>query len=391
MPTPQPSPPAAGPDRSGQGRRKITSRKVIGPGRDPAEADDSVVAWAQRYLDQAVRGVRSDEVAGKIGRHLERFAGWLVTGLGHDRVSAVTPREVAAWRDHLAAEGIIGRDGTAAEMAPATVNNHLAHLSALFSWITVHAPARLLRHGDPTKKVEPLPLPAPQVRALAGPQVRTVKNVLDRIEGFHQLHGRRHRGQALAVHRHARPLRDRAIVHLILGTGLRRGEIIGLDLAQLDPADPAGLRRVKKARLNDVRGKGRTSRSVFLGRDARNALADYLEAERPGDADEQSEALFLAASSIAARRPGGRLSPRSVNTIVGEIGRIHDAETADRDRHLGVLRPHDLRHTFGYRLSEASGHNRAELERRLGHANDRYLRLYTNPPDDIAAGYVEDL
>ena len=56
-----------------------------------------------------------------------------------------------------------------------------------------------------------------------------------------------------------------------------------------------------------------------------------------------------------------------------------------------AVRFHDLRHTFGYRLSEASGHNRAELERRLGHANDRYLRLYTNPPDEIAAGYVEDL
>ena len=47
--------------------------------------------------------------------------------------------------------------------------------------------------------------------------------------------------------------------------------------------------------------------------------------------------------------------------------------------------------TFGCRLSETSGHNRAELERRLGHADDRYLRLYTNPPDDTAAGYVEDL
>lgn len=89
--------------------------------------------------------------------------------------------------------------------------------------------------------------------------------------------------------------------------------------------------------------------------------------------------------------PGGRLSPRSINTIVGEVGRIHDAETTDHGRHLGTLRPHDLRHTFGYRLSEASGHNRAELERRLGHANDRYLRLYTNPPDDIAASYVEHL
>jgi site-specific recombinase XerD len=141
-----------------------------------------------------------------------------------------------------------------------------------------------------------------------------------------------------------------AVVHLILGTGLRRAEVTGLDLAQLDPADPAGLRRVKKAKLNGVRGKGRTSRSVFLGRDARHAIADYLETERPGDTDEQSEALFLAAASIGARRPGGRLSPRSVNTIVGEIGRIHDAETADRERRLGVLRPHDLRHTFGYQF-----------------------------------------
>jgi site-specific recombinase XerD len=373
-------------------RRKITSRKVIDPDRGPATAGDSLTAWTQRYLDLAVRGVRSAEVTGKIARHLERFAAWLIAGLGHDRVSAVTPREVAAWRDHLAAEGNAGRGGTVTGMAPATVNNHLAHLSALFSWITVQAPAGLLRHGDPTKKVEPLPLPAPQVRALAGAQVRTVKNVLDRIEGFRQLNGRRHRGGgASAVHRHSRPLRDRAIVHLILGTGLRRAEVTGLDLDQLDPAGPAELRRVKKARLNGVRGKGRTSRTVFLGRDARQAIADYLESERPGDADEQSDALFLAASSIGARRPGGRLSPRSVNTIVSEIGRIHDAETTDRERRLGVLRPHDLRHTFGYRLSEASGHNRAELERRLGHANDRYLRLYTNPPDDIAAGYIEDL
>ena len=366
---------------------------MMGLERGTGGADDSLAAWAQRYLDLAVRGVRSDEVAGKIARHLDRFTAWLIGGLGHDRISAVTPREVAAWRDHLAAHGNTGRDGTTTAMAPATVNNHLAHLSALFSWITVHAPAGLLRHGDPTKKVALLRLPAPQVRALSGAQVRTVKNVLDRIEGFHQLGGRRHRGgrAAPAVHRHARPLRDRAIVHLILGTGLRRAEVTGLDLDQLEPADPAELRRVKRARLNGVRGKGRTSRTVFLGRNARHAIAGYLESERPGDADHRSEALFLAASSISARRPGGRLSPRSVNTIVAGIGRLHDAETADRERQLGVLRPHDLRHTFGYRLSEASGHNRAELERRLGHANDRYLRLYTNPPDDIAAGYVEDL
>jgi integrase len=381
------------PAGGGQDRRKVTSRKVIGLPDAAPDASDSLAVWIERYLELAVRGVRSAEVAGKIARHLGRFADWIADGLGHDRVSAVTPREIAAWRNHLAAEGNRGRDGVLAPMAPATVNNHLAHLSALFTWISAHAPAGLLPHGDPAKRVEPLRLPAPEPRALGEAQVRTVKNVLDRIEGFHRLTGRRHRGAAAApaLHRHARPRRDRAIVYLMLGTGLRRAEIAGLDQVQLQPHDPVELRRVRKARLAGVRGKGRTSRTVFLGRDARTALADYLEHERPSDADEISEALFLSARSIAARRPGGRLSPRSINTIVGEVGRLHDLEVTGTDRQLGTLRPHDLRHSFAYRLSAASGHNRAELERRLGHANDRYLRLYTNPPEDIAAGFVEDL
>lgn len=277
-------------------------------------------------------------------------------------------------------------------MAPATVNNHLAHLSAFFTWTRTHAAAKVLPGGDPTKGVDALPLPAPEVRALTEAQVRTVKNILDRLEHFHRLKGRRHQGRgAVAVrHGHARPLRDRALVHVLLGTGLRRAELVGLDLDQLVPAEPEELRRVKKARLEKVRGKGRTTRTVFLGRDARAALADYLEYERPGDTDPASVALFLAAASIASRRAGGGLSPRTVNTVLGQVGRVHDAEV-EGERQLGVLRPHDGRHTFAYRLSAASGHNRPELERRLGHANDRYLRLYTNPPEDVAAGWAEEL
>ncbi|MGV9310368.1 tyrosine-type recombinase/integrase [Nonomuraea sp. NPDC003727] len=157
-------------------------------------------------------------------------------------------------------------------------------------------------------------------------------------------------------------MRDRAIVYLLFGTGLRRAEVVGLN-----------------------------SRTVFLARDARQALADYLNQERPATLPPvpPPAALFLSAASIAARRPDGRLSPRSINDIVGEVGRLHDAQMSDPERRLGVLLPHDARHTFAFQLSQASGHNRAE--RRLGHANDRYLRLYTNPPDDIAAGYIEDL
>ncbi|MGS2619952.1 hypothetical protein ACVCAH_36585 [Micromonospora sp. LZ34] len=60
------------------------------------QADDSLTVWIERYLDLAVRGVRSTEVAAKIARHLGRFAAWITDGLGHDRLSAVTVREVTA-------------------------------------------------------------------------------------------------------------------------------------------------------------------------------------------------------------------------------------------------------------------------------------------------------
>ncbi|MEV4116751.1 hypothetical protein [Nonomuraea sp. NPDC049695] len=86
-------------------RAEITSRKVVSLSERLDSADDSLTAWSERYLDLAVRGARSSEVTGKITRHLERFVAWTTSGLGHDRLSAVTSREVTAWRDHLAAAG----------------------------------------------------------------------------------------------------------------------------------------------------------------------------------------------------------------------------------------------------------------------------------------------
>ncbi len=144
-------------------------------------------------------------------------------GFGHDRIAAVTAREVTLWREHLTGTAVRTlADGRVQAMAPATVNNHLAHLLALFTWTVAHAPSGLLVHGDPTKGVELLPLPAPQPRALTDAQVRTVKNVLDRLDGFHRLKGRRHQGTDArpARHAHARPVRDRAIVAVLFGPGL---------------------------------------------------------------------------------------------------------------------------------------------------------------------------
>ncbi len=162
-----------------------------------------------------------------------------------------------------------------------------------------------------------------------------------------------------------------------------------LDLGQVEPNEPEGLRAARRVRVRGVKGKGGTERNVFLSKDAREALAEYLETERPKDAGPASEALFLSAAGSPARREDGRLSVRAVNLILERIGRWHDAEVTDPAREISPLRPHDLRHTFAYRLAAQTGKDAYELERRLGHGSQRYIQRYTNPPEDVAAKYVE--
>ena len=223
--------------------------------------------------------------------------------------------------------------------------------------------------------------------ALNEDQVRSLKNLCDRLERFHLRKGRRHTG--MTVQAHARPWRDRAIVYLLLSTGLRREEVIRLDLDQIEPRTPEALRTARKAKITRVKGKGKTERTVFLSADGRSALADYFERERNRDASDGQTALFLTAASSAVRASDGRLSLRTFNLILEQIGRWHDAEQRDPARHISPLRPHDLRHTFAFQLAKVTGANTYELERRLGHRSQRYIQRYTNPPEHVAATYIE--
>lgn len=334
-------------------------------------------AWAARYDELALTGVRSREVTERIVLHLLRFAEYMEATYGDQRLGTVVRRDVVGWRDALVASGL----------GPSTVNNHLASLAGFCGWVAAQDPQALPR-GNPTSGVRMLALAPLEPRALTPAQVRSLKSVVDRLERFHAPKGRRNdRGEA--QHGHARAMRDRAIVYVLLSTGLRREELVMLDLSQVSPRDPARLRDAKRARLTAVVGKGGTTRTVFLSADARTALADYLEHERPQDASADALAVFLSAVSVASRRPGGRLSPRSINAILERIGRWHDAEHTDPARWISPLHPHALRHTFAFALAETTGKDAYELERRLGHRSQRYIARYTNPPEEIAASYVE--
>ncbi|MBV9280013.1 MAG: tyrosine-type recombinase/integrase [Chloroflexi bacterium] len=318
-------------------------------------------------------------MADKITLHLQRFLTFFSDRYGHDRSSACLKRDVVAWQTQLREGGL----------APATVNNHLTSLSGFTTWVQAQAP-QVFPLGDPAKGIGELGLPPLEPRALRPEQVRSLKNICDRLPRLYQKKGRQWTNrQEIGTHERRRPHRDRAIVYVLLSTGLRREELVNLDLDQLIPSPPQALRTARHARIARVRGKGKTERTVFLSADARSALADYLERERPRDAGPQMQALFLSAAGIPARRPEGRLSVRAINLILEQIGRWHDAELDDPARHISPLRPHDLRHTFAFHLATVTGADAYELERRLGHRSQRYIQRYTNPPEHIAASYVE--
>lgn len=334
-------------------------------------------AWTARYEELALTGVRSREVTDRIALHLDRFAEYLLAAYGHERLNTVVRRDVAGWRDALVASGL----------GPSTVNSHLASLAGFCGWVAAQSPDAL-PGPNPTSGVRTLAQAPLEPRALTPAQVRSLKSVVDRLERFHSAKGRRTSGGEVQ-HGHARAIRDRAIVYVLLSTGLRREELVMLDTGQVSPREPELLRDAKRARLVAVVGKGGITRTVFLSADARTALADYLELERPRDASAESSAVFLSAASVASRRTDGRLSTRSINAILERIGRWHDAEHTDPARWVSPLRPHDLRHTFAFALAETTGKDAYELERRLGHRSQRYIARYTNPPEEIAASYVE--
>jgi site-specific recombinase XerD len=153
-----------------------------------------------------------------------------------------------------------------------------------------------------------------------------------------------------------RRLRDRALVELLYGAGLRVGEAVSLDRASVD------LER----RLVHCVGKGGKERVVPLGRQAAEALRRYLARGRPFlDARHRPE-LFLNARGGGLTRAGVFLILRGLAAEAGlEPERIH---------------PHLLRHSFATHLLEGGADLRS-VQEMLGHADLSTTELYTHVSD----------
>jgi integrase/recombinase XerC len=147
--------------------------------------------------------------------------------------------------------------------------------------------------------------------------------------------------------------RDRAILELLYGTGIRLNELIQLNLGDID----------FHAGTVKVLGKGRKHRVVPVGSKARESVTAYLRVRgeflEKGDA---TPALFLSAR-------GKRVYPKGVNLIVNRyLGQVSE---------LKKKSPHVLRHTFATHLLNRGADLRAVKEL-LGHESLSTTQLYTH-------------
>jgi len=152
-------------------------------------------------------------------------------------------------------------------------------------------------------------------------------------------------------------LREKALVALMCYGGLRRSEIVALDVGDVAPG--FGLRRVQ--------GKGGVEAAVPLPEIAQRVLGDYIATERPTAA--ATEALFVSRfKTKGGQVVEGRMKSHRVWKITKAIG-----------ARAGVpeLHPHAFRHSCGVELLRRSGGNLRAVQEHLRHADIQTTTIYT--------------
>ena len=149
-------------------------------------------------------------------------------------------------------------------------------------------------------------------------------------------------------------LRDRAMIEVLLGTGIRLGELAALDMDDID-LDAKHLR---------VRAKGNVPQVKFIKTDLRTLLRRYL-AERRRHGRPEMEALFLS-------NRNGRLCQRQIANRLAHWLRKAGIEKE--------LTPHGLRHTFATHLYGATN-DLLVVQRALGHRDVSTTQIYTHVVD----------
>lgn len=314
----------------------ITHAQAAAPELD-AGAADGLPADVTAYLDhQRVQRRVAERTLILYRDALQRLVDAArAEGLG---LREVRHHHVRHWAARLHAKGLGAR----------SLALHLSAWRGFYRWLGRQGwiAANPVQDVRAPKAARPLPkaLPVDQAVALADWQdARAADTAQAGSPGRHH---------AAALER-----RDRAMVELLYGCGLRAAELIGLDVQA--GADAAGWIDLPAGEAH-VRGKGSKRRSLPVGRPALQALRDWLDVrDRLAGAGEP--ALFV--SQRGTRLTGNQL-------------RLRLKQRALQAGVPAAVHPHMLRHSFASHLLQSSGDLRA-VQELLGHAQITTTQVYT--------------
>jgi len=149
------------------------------------------------------------------------------------------------------------------------------------------------------------------------------------------------------------PERDRLMLELLYGCGIRNSELTGINLDDIRLSAEAIL----------IRGKGKKERYVPFGDSVKGALASYLPARQGLLAETRKNS-----SALLINQRGGRITTRSVGRIIKKIA-VSKGLSPD-------VHPHTLRHAFGTHMLEEGADLRA-IQELLGHERLATTQRYT--------------
>jgi integrase/recombinase XerD len=277
----------------------------------------------------------------------EEFLTWLAVERGRSaNTLAAYRRDLHGYTVWLAAEGRLLETATEPDVeryvahlradgrAPATIARALVAVRTMHRFLADEGAA----DADPAADVAPPRVPAGLPKPLAEADV---ESLLGAVVG------------AAPVDR-----RDRAILELLYGTGMRISELCGLSLGDVD--GDAGLVRVF--------GKGAKERIVPLGRPARAAVADWMALSGRGAFVPARWARRHDADAVFLNQRGGRLSRQGAWSIVRSHG--------ERAGLAGRLSPHVLRHSCATHMLDHGADIRV-VQELLGHASISTTQVYT--------------
>ncbi len=235
--------------------------------------------------------------------------------------------------DHIAIRGFLSQLYEKG-LSKTSVARSLAAVRSLYRWLAQEGEV----DQNPAKLVATPKLPKKLPRV---PTIEEMNSVLD--------------GQMPETA--AFPDRDRLMLELLYGCGIRNSELTGINLDDVRLSAEAIL----------IRGKGKKERIVPFGETAKQALAAYLPARQTvlSESRKNSNALLI-------NQRGGRLTTRSVGRIIKKIA-VSKGLSPD-------VHPHTVRHAFGTHMLEEGADLRA-IQELLGHerlsTTQRYTQLST--------------